>query len=64
VASRRLADALSKLAGRTRPPATRPAVFVTPLKVVLDQLKNSLQAPVSLEDAAGQPGRGLKGRTA
>jgi hopanoid biosynthesis associated RND transporter like protein HpnN len=50
-ASRRLADALSKLADSNE--ATRDkaqAVFVTPLKVVLDQLKNSLQAqPVSLK---------------
>jgi hopanoid biosynthesis associated RND transporter like protein HpnN len=45
VASRRLADALSKLASSDQ--ATRDktqAIFVTPLKVVLDQLKNSLQA--------------------
>jgi hopanoid biosynthesis associated RND transporter like protein HpnN len=51
VASRRLADALSKLAESDE--ATRnkaQAIFVTPLKVVLDQLKNSLQAqPVSLK---------------
>jgi uncharacterized protein len=51
VASRRLADALSKLANSDE--ATRnkaQAVFVAPLKVVLDQLKNSLQAqPVSLK---------------
>jgi uncharacterized protein len=51
VASRRLADALSKLAEAGQ--ATRDKaqdVFVTPLKVVLDQLKNSLQAqPVSLK---------------
>ena len=51
VASRRLADALSKLAGSSE--ATRnktEAIFVTPLKIVLDQLKNSLQAqPVSLQ---------------
>jgi hopanoid biosynthesis associated RND transporter like protein HpnN len=50
-ASRRLADALSKLAEGNE--ATRnkaQAIFVTPLKVVLDQLKNSLQAqPVSLK---------------
>jgi hopanoid biosynthesis associated RND transporter like protein HpnN len=50
VASRRLADALEKLAGSTE--ATRNKaqdVFVAPLKVVLDQLKLSLQAqPVSL----------------
>ena len=51
VASRRLADALSKLADSNQ--ATRDktqAIFVNPLKVVLDQLKNSLQAqPVSLK---------------
>ena len=51
VASRRLADALSKLADSNQ--ATREktqAVFVTPLKIVLDQLKKSLQAqPVSLK---------------
>jgi uncharacterized protein len=51
VASRRLADALSKLADSNE--ATRnktQAIFVNPLKVVLDQLKNSLQAqPVSLK---------------
>ena len=51
VASRRLADALSKLADSSQ--ATRDktqAIFINPLKVVLDQLKNSLQAqPVSLK---------------
>jgi hopanoid biosynthesis associated RND transporter like protein HpnN len=51
VASRRLADALSKLADSNQ--ATRDkvqAIFVEPLKVVLNQLKNSLQAqPVSLK---------------
>ncbi len=51
VASRRLADALSKLADSNQ--ATRDktqAIFVNPLKVVLEQLKNSLQAqPVSLK---------------
>jgi hopanoid biosynthesis associated RND transporter like protein HpnN len=51
VASRRLADALSRLAASDQ--ATRDktqSIFVTPLKVVLDQLKNSLQAqPVSLK---------------
>jgi uncharacterized protein len=49
-AARRLADALSKLAESNQ--ATRDktqSVFIVPLKVVLDQLKNSLQAqPVSL----------------
>jgi len=51
VTSRRLADDLSKLAASSE--ATRnktQAIFVTPLKIVLDQLKNSLQAqPVSLK---------------
>jgi hopanoid biosynthesis associated RND transporter like protein HpnN len=51
VASRRLADALSKLAGSDQ--ATRDktqVIFVTPLKLMLDQLKNLLQAaPVSLK---------------
>ena len=52
VASRRLADALSKLAQSDH--ATRDktqAIFVRPLKIVLEQLKNSLQAqPVTLND--------------
>ena len=52
VASRRLADALSKLAGSNQ--ATREkvqAIFVNPLKIVLDQLKLSLQAqPVTLDN--------------
>jgi hopanoid biosynthesis associated RND transporter like protein HpnN len=51
VASRRLADALQKLAESNE--ATRDkvqAIFISPLKIVLDQLKNSLQAqPVSLK---------------
>ncbi len=51
VASRRLADALSKLAESNQ--ATRDktqAIFVTPLKLVLDQLKKSLQAqPIGLK---------------
>jgi hypothetical protein len=51
VASRRLADALAKLAESNQ--ATRDktqAVFVEPLKIALDQLRNSLQAqPVSLQ---------------
>jgi len=50
-ASRRLADALEKLAASNQ--ATRDkvqAIFVDPLKIVLDQLKLSLQAqPVSLK---------------
>jgi hypothetical protein len=51
LASRRLADALSKLAATDQ--ATRAnvqAVFVTPMNLVFDQLKTSLQAePVSLK---------------
>jgi hopanoid biosynthesis associated RND transporter like protein HpnN len=51
VASRRLADALAKLADSNQ--ATRDkaqAIFVTPLRTVLDELKKSLQAqPVSLK---------------
>jgi uncharacterized protein len=50
VASRRLADALQRLADSSE--ATRnkvQAIFVTPLQVVLNQLRNALQAqPVSL----------------
>ena len=51
VASRRLADALSKLADSDQAMRDKTqAIFVSPLKVVLDQLKNSLQAqPVSLK---------------
>ncbi|MEH2541086.1 MULTISPECIES: MMPL family transporter [unclassified Bradyrhizobium] len=51
VASRRLADALSKLAGSDQ--ATRDKaqdIFVTPLKIVFDQLRNTMQAgPVTLK---------------
>jgi hopanoid biosynthesis associated RND transporter like protein HpnN len=51
VASRRLADALSRLADSNEAVRNKTqAIFVTPLKVVLDQLKNTLQAqPVSLK---------------
>jgi hopanoid biosynthesis associated RND transporter like protein HpnN len=51
VASRRLADALSNLAGSSEAMRNKTqAIFVTPLKIVLDQLKKSLQAqPVSLQ---------------
>jgi hypothetical protein len=52
VASRRLADALEKLAGSDE--ATRnkaQAIFVDPLKIVLEQLKSFLQAkPVTLDN--------------
>ena len=51
VASRRLADALSKLAGSDQ--ATRDKaqnIFVAPLKIVFNQLKNTMQAgPVTLK---------------
>jgi hopanoid biosynthesis associated RND transporter like protein HpnN len=51
VASKRLADALEKLADSSE--ATRnkaQAIFVTPLKIVLEQLKNAMQAqPITLE---------------
>ncbi len=51
VASRRLADALSRLADSNEAVRNKTqAIFVTPLKVVLDQLRNALQArPVSLK---------------
>jgi uncharacterized protein len=51
VASRRLADGLSKLAGSDQ--ATRDKaqnIFVAPLRIVFDQLKNTMQAgPVTLK---------------
>ncbi|MEA2794756.1 MAG: uncharacterized protein QOI87_2136 [Bradyrhizobium sp.] len=51
VASRRLADALSKLAESNQAVRDKTqAIFVTPLKLVLEQLKNSLQAqPITLK---------------
>ncbi|MGO8910317.1 MAG: MMPL family transporter [Bradyrhizobium sp.] len=51
VASRRLADVLSRLADSNEAVRNKTqAIFITPLKVVLDQLKNALQArPVSLK---------------
>ena len=51
VASRRLADALSKLAESNEAMRNKvQAIFVKPLKVTLDQLRNSMQAqPVSLK---------------
>jgi hopanoid biosynthesis associated RND transporter like protein HpnN len=50
IASRRLADDLEKLANADEPTRNKAQdVFVTPLKVVFDQLRNLLQAqPVSL----------------
>ena len=45
VASRRLADALSKLASSSEAMRNKvQAIFVTPLKIMLDQLRNSMQA--------------------
>jgi hopanoid biosynthesis associated RND transporter like protein HpnN len=51
VASRRLADALSKLADSNQASRDKTqAIFVSPLKIMLDQIKNSLQAqPLSLK---------------
>src|SRR5262249_48324696 len=50
IASRRLADALEKLANSNEETRNKAqAVFVTPMKIVFDQLRNVLQAePVSL----------------
>lgn len=52
VASRRLADALSQLADSNEAARDKvQSIFVTPLKVVLGQLKNALQAkPVTLDN--------------
>jgi len=62
VAARRLADDLSRLADSDQ--ATREktqAIFVTPLQVVLNQLKNALQAkPVSLNTLPPDLVRGWK----
>ncbi len=62
VASRRLADALSRLADLNQSVRDKTqAIFVTPLKVVLDQLKNALQAqPVSLKTLPADLVRGWK----
>ncbi|HVX76723.1 MAG TPA: MMPL family transporter [Bradyrhizobium sp.] len=51
-ASRRLADALTKLAQSNEAMRNKvQAIFVEPLKIMLDQLKSSLQAqPVSLDN--------------
>jgi hopanoid biosynthesis associated RND transporter like protein HpnN len=50
-ASRRLADALEKLAGASEDVRNKTqAIFIAPLQVVLNQLRNALQAqPVSLK---------------
>jgi hopanoid biosynthesis associated RND transporter like protein HpnN len=64
VAARRLADALSKLGESNQ--ATRDkaqSVFVIPLKIVLDQLRNTLQAqPVSLKNLPAELVDGWKTR--
>ena len=64
MASRRLADALSQLAESSE--ATRnkaQAIFVAPLKVVLDQLRSSLQAqPVSLKTLPADLASGWKAK--
>jgi hopanoid biosynthesis associated RND transporter like protein HpnN len=62
VASRRLADALSRLADSNEAVRNKTqAIFVTPLKVVLNQLKNALQArPVSLKTLPPDLVRGWK----
>jgi uncharacterized protein len=51
VASRRLADGLSKLAGSDQATRDRAQdIFVAPLRIVFDQLKNTMQAgPVTLK---------------
>ena len=61
-ASRRLADALSRLADSNEAVRNKTqAIFVIPLKVVLDQLKNALQAkPVSLKTLPSDLVRGWK----
>jgi hopanoid biosynthesis associated RND transporter like protein HpnN len=61
-ASRRLADGLSRLADSNEAVRNKTqAIFVTPLKVVLDQLKNALQAkPVSLKTLPPDLVRGWK----
>ena len=52
VAARRLADALAKLVGTDQPTRDKvQAIFVAPMKIVFDQLRNMLQAqPVSLKN--------------
>ena len=61
-ASRRLADALSRLADSNEAARDKTqAIFVTPLKVVLDQLKNALQAkPVTMKTLPPDLVRGWK----
>ncbi|MGB8398599.1 MMPL family transporter [Bradyrhizobium sp.] len=64
VAARRLADALAKLALSSQ--ATRDKaqnIFVAPLKVVLEQLRNTMQAqPVSLKTLPAELVKGWKSR--
>ena len=62
LASRRLADALSRLADSNEAVRDKTqAIFVTPLKVVLNQLKNALQAkPVTMKTLPPDLVRGWK----
>jgi uncharacterized protein len=62
VASRRLADALSRLADSNEAVRNKTqAIFVTSLKVVLNQLKNALQAkPVSMKTLPADLVKGWK----
>jgi uncharacterized protein len=64
VTARRLADALEKLANSDE--ATRnkaQAIFVDPLKIVLDQLKNALQAQtITLQNLPDEIVRGWKAK--
>jgi hopanoid biosynthesis associated RND transporter like protein HpnN len=64
VASRRLADALSKLAESDQAMREKTqAIFVTPLKIVLDQLKSSLQAePITLKNLPANLAEGWKAK--
>jgi uncharacterized protein len=62
VASRRLADDLARLADSNEAVRNKTqAIFVTPLKVVLNQLKNALQAkPVSMKTLPADLVKGWK----
>jgi hopanoid biosynthesis associated RND transporter like protein HpnN len=64
VTARRLADALSKLAESNQETRDKTqAIFVTPLKVVLDQLKSSLQAePITLKNLPASLAEGWKAK--
>jgi hopanoid biosynthesis associated RND transporter like protein HpnN len=64
IASKRLADALDKLANSSE--ATRnkaQAVFVDPLRIVLDQLRNAMQAqPITLQNLPPEIVNGWKAK--